>query len=41
MSTRVRLATSQKLVAIARMNDSSLWQQNVDVIVALAACIES
>jgi sulfur-oxidizing protein SoxY len=41
VSTRVRLATSQKLVAIARMSDGSLWQQSVDVIVALAACIES
>ena len=40
VSTRVRLATSQKLTAIARMNDGSLWQQSVDVIVALAACIE-
>jgi sulfur-oxidizing protein SoxY len=41
VSTRIRLATSQKLVAVARMGDGSLWQQGVDVIVALAACIES
>ena len=41
VSTRVRLATSQKLVAVARLSDGSLWQQSVDVIVALAACIES
>ncbi len=40
VSTRIRLATSQKLTAIARMNDGSLWQQTVDVIVTLAACVE-
>lgn len=40
VSTRIRLATSQKLVAIARMNDGSHWQHAVDVIVTLAACIE-
>jgi len=40
VSTRIRLATSQKLTAIARTNDGSLWQQTVDVIVTLAACVE-
>jgi sulfur-oxidizing protein SoxY len=40
VSTRIRLATSQKLTAIARTNDGSYWQQTVDVIVTLAACIE-
>lgn len=40
VATRIRLATSQKLVAVARMSDGSYWQQAVDVIVALAACIE-
>lgn len=40
VSTRIRLATSQKLVAVARMKDGSYWQQTADVIVALAACIE-
>jgi sulfur-oxidizing protein SoxY len=40
VSTRIRLATSQKLVAVARLNDGSLWSETVDVIVALAACIE-
>lgn len=40
VSTRVRLATSQKLVALARMNDGSVWSDTVDVIVVLAACIE-
>ena len=40
VSTRIRLATSQKLVAVARMNDGSCWSRSVDVIVTLAACIE-
>lgn len=40
VSTRIRLATSQRLIALARMNDGSYWSQAVDVIVTLAACIE-
>ena len=40
ISTRIRLATSQQLVALARMSDGSIWQQRVDVVVTLAACIE-
>jgi len=40
VSTRIRLATSQKLSAIAQLSDGSYWQQTVDVIVTLAACIE-
>lgn len=41
VSTRIRLATSQKLVAVAQMNDGSFWSQSVDVIVTIAACIET
>jgi sulfur-oxidizing protein SoxY len=40
VSTRIRLATSQKLVAIARMSDGSFWSHTVDVIVTIAACVE-
>jgi sulfur-oxidizing protein SoxY len=40
VSTRIRLATSQRLIAIARMDDGSYWSKSVDVIVTLAACIE-
>ncbi len=40
VSTRIRLATTQKLVAIARMNDGTCWMQSADVIVTLAACLE-
>ncbi|MES2758190.1 MAG: SoxY-related AACIE arm protein [Pseudomonadota bacterium] len=40
VSTRIRMATSQKLVAVARMSDGSYWMHSADVVVALAACIE-
>ena len=40
VATRIRLATSQHLVALARMSDGSVWQHSVDVLVTLAACIE-
>ena len=40
VSTRIRLATSQKLVAVAMLSDGTCWSHGVDVIVALAACIE-
>ena len=40
VSTRIRLATSQKLTAVARMSDGSYRSKSVSVIVALAACIE-
>ena len=39
-STRIRLATSQQLVALARMSDGSQWAHYVNVLVTLAACIE-
>lgn len=41
VATRIRLATTQHLVALARMADGSVWQHSVEVIVTLAACIES
>ena len=41
VATRIRLATSQRLVAVARLSDGTHWQQGVDVIVTLAACVES
>ncbi len=40
LSTRIRLATSQKLVAVALLADGTAWSHTVDVIVTLAACIE-
>jgi sulfur-oxidizing protein SoxY len=41
VATRIRLATSQQLVAVAQMSDGSCWSHAVDVIVTLAACVES
>lgn len=41
VGTRIRLATSQKLVAVARLADGSCWSKTVDVIVTIAACIET
>jgi sulfur-oxidizing protein SoxY len=40
VSTRIRLADSQRVVAIARLNDGSFWSDSADVIVTLAACAE-
>jgi sulfur-oxidizing protein SoxY len=39
-STRIRLADTQTLVAIAEMSDGSFWSDSIDVIVTLAACLE-
>jgi sulfur-oxidizing protein SoxY len=40
VSTRIRLADSQKIVAIAQLSDGSFWSATVDVVVTLAACTE-
>ena len=40
ISTRVRLADSQKIIAIARLSDGSFWSVSADVVVTLAACTE-
>jgi sulfur-oxidizing protein SoxY len=40
VSTRIRLADSQKIVAIAKMSDGSFWSASADVVVTLAACTE-
>lgn len=40
VDTRIRLATSQPLVAVAKMSDGSFWRHQVDVVVTLAACLE-
>jgi sulfur-oxidizing protein SoxY len=39
-TTRVRLADTQTVVAIAQMSDGSFWTDRADVIVTLAACLE-
>jgi sulfur-oxidizing protein SoxY len=40
VSTRIRLATTQKLVAVAQMSDGTFSSHTVEVIVTIAACIE-
>ena len=40
VSTRIRLATSQKVVAAARLSDGRVRTRHVDVLVTLAACVE-
>jgi sulfur-oxidizing protein SoxY len=40
VSTRIRLADSQKIIAIAKMSDGSFWSASADVVVTLAACTE-
>lgn len=40
ISTRIRLADTQKVVAIARLSDDSFWQVTADIVVTLAACTE-
>jgi len=39
-TTRVRVADTQTLMAVAQMSDGSFWQDRVDVVVTLAACLE-
>jgi sulfur-oxidizing protein SoxY len=40
VATRVRLADSQKIIAIAKLSDGSFWSVTADVVVTLAACTE-
>jgi sulfur-oxidizing protein SoxY len=40
VSTRIRLADTQTLVAIAQMSDGSFWSGSAHVIVTLPACVE-
>ena len=39
VSTRVRLAASQKVVAVARMSDGSVWRDEREVDVAIGGCV--
>lgn len=41
LDTRMRLATSQSVVAVAQFADGSCWRCAVEVVVTLAACVES
>jgi sulfur-oxidizing protein SoxY len=39
-STRVRLADTQTVTAIAQMSDGSFWSDGAEVVVTLSACLE-
>jgi sulfur-oxidizing protein SoxY len=40
VTTRVRLADTQTVTAIAELSDGSFWSASVSVVVTLAACLE-
>ena len=40
VTTRIRLADSQRVWAIAQMSDGGFWQGHADTLVTLAACTE-
>lgn len=40
IATRIRLADTQTVTAIAEMSDGTFWSATADVIVTLAACVE-
>src|SRR5262249_40050324 len=40
VSTRIRLADTQTVTAIAEMSDGSFWSARAAVVVTLAACLE-
>ena len=40
IATRIRLAGTQKLMAMAEMSDGTYWADTQEVIVTLAACLE-
>jgi sulfur-oxidizing protein SoxY len=40
LATRVRLADTQTVVAIAQLSDGSFWSDSAEVVVTLSACLE-
>jgi sulfur-oxidizing protein SoxY len=40
LSTRIKLADVQKIIAVAQLSDGSFWSDEADVIVTIAACVE-
>jgi sulfur-oxidizing protein SoxY len=40
VSTRIRVADSQKIVAVAELSDGTFWSASTEVIVTLPACAE-
>jgi len=40
ISTRVRIADTQTVTAIAQLSDGSFWSDSAEVVVTLSACLE-
>ena len=40
MTTRIRIATSQTVTAVAELSDGTFWSGTTDVVVTLSACLE-
>lgn len=40
LTTRIRLADTQTVTAVAEMSDGSFWSGSADIVVTLAACLE-
>jgi len=40
ISTRVRVADTQTVFAVAQLSDGSFWSDSADVVVTLSACLE-
>jgi sulfur-oxidizing protein SoxY len=40
LTTRIRIATSQTVTAVAELSDGSFWSGTADVVVTLSACLE-
>jgi len=40
IASRIRLAGSQKIVALAEMSDGSFWAGSASVVVTLSACLD-
>jgi sulfur-oxidizing protein SoxY len=40
ITTRIRLADTQKVVAICQLSDGSFWSDSIEAIITLGACLE-
>jgi sulfur-oxidizing protein SoxY len=40
INSRVRLAGSQKVTAVAKLSDGSLWYDTASIVVTLSACLD-
>jgi sulfur-oxidizing protein SoxY len=40
VATRIRLADTQSVVAIAELSDGSFWSDSANVVITLGACLE-